>query len=203
MNSNAADFTRGRILGPLLRFMVPVLLAMLLQDLYGAVDLLIVGRFAATSDVSGVTTGAQIMSLVMNLAVNFSMGITILLGQQIGRGEREKGGEVIGAGIAFFAAVGLVLSAVMFLCAGRIAMIMHAPAEAFDKTVQYIRICGGGSAVVVAFNLIGSVFRGLGDSKTPLLAVGIACVINVIGDLVLVAGFGMGAMGAAIATVAA
>lgn len=199
----AADFTKGGILGPLMKFMIPVLLAMLLQDLYGAVDLLIVGRFATTADVSGVTTGAQIMSLVMNLAVNFSMGITILLGQQIGRGEREKGGKVIGAGIAFFCAIGLVISILMACFAGSIAGIMHAPAEAFDKTVQYIRICGGGSIVVVAFNLIGSVFRGLGDSRTPLVAVGIACVINIFGDLLLVAGLGMGAAGAAIATVGA
>ena len=197
------DFTQGKIVGPLIRFMIPVLLAMLLQDLYGAVDLLIVGRFATTADVSGVTTGAQIMSLVMNLAVNFSMGITILLGQQIGRGEREKGGEVIGAGIAFFTAVGLVLSILMAVFAGNIAGLMHAPAEAYDKTVQYIRICGAGSVVVIAFNLIGSIFRGLGDSQTPLIAVGIACVINIVGDLILVAGFGMGSAGAAIATVAA
>ena len=198
-----ADFTEGKILGPLFRFMIPVLLAMLLQDLYGAVDLLIVGRFAQTADVSGVTTGAQIMSLVMNMAVNLSMGITILLGQQIGRGEREKGGEVIGAGIVFFFIAGIFLSGLMLVFAGNISGIMHAPAQAFDKTVQYIRICGGGSVVVIAFNLIGSVFRGVGDSRTPLLAVGIACVINIVGDLLLVAGFGMGTAGAAIATVAA
>ena len=186
-----------------MKFMVPILLAMLLQDLYGAVDLLIVGRFAETADVSGVTTGAQIMSIVMNLAVNFSMGITILLGQQIGRGEREKGGKVIGAGIAFFFAIGVALSLIMLFGAERIAAIMQAPDEAFTQTVRYIRICGGGSVVVVAFNLIGSIFRGLGDSRTPLMAVAIACVFNVAGDLLLVAGLGMGSAGAAIATVAA
>ena len=201
--SKVADFTKGKILGPLVIFMIPILLAMLLQDLYGAVDLLIVGRFGQTADVSGVTTGAQIMSLVMNLAVNLSMGITILLGQQIGRGEREKGGGVIGAGIAFFCAVGMVLSIVMFAFAGNIASMMHAPKEAFHQTEQYLRICGGGSLVVVAFNLIGSIFRGLGDSRTPLIAVGIACVMNIAGDLILVAGFGMGAAGAAAATVTA
>ncbi len=198
-----ADFTRGGILGPLVSFMIPILLAMLLQDLYGAVDLLVVGRFAQTADVSGVTTGAQIMSLVMNFAVNFSMGITILLGQQIGRGEREKGGRVIGAGIMLFFVIGIILSVIMLVFAGNVAGIMRAPKEAFDKTVQYIMICGGGSIVVIAFNLIGSIFRGLGDSKTPLLAVGIACVINIFGDLILVAGFHLGAAGAAIATVAA
>ena len=197
------DFTKGRILGPLMRFMFPVLLAMLLQDLYGAVDLFIVGRFAQTADVSGVTTGAQIMSLVMNLAVGFSMGVTILLGQQIGRGEREQGGKVIGAGVAFFLIIGAVTSVVMALLAPAIARVMQAPEEAFEQTAQYIRICGGGAVVVIAFNLIGSVFRGLGDSGTPLMTVAIACVFNIIGDLVLVAGLGMGAAGAAVATVAA
>ena len=199
----ATDFTSGKILSPLLKFMIPILLAMLLQDLYGAVDLLIVGRFAQTADVSGVTTGAQIMSVVMNLAINFSMGITILLGQQIGRREREKGGEVIGAGIALFFVVGIVLSVLMIFFSRGIAGIMRAPEEAFDKTVQYITICGGGSIIVIAFNLIGSIFRGVGDSRTPLIAVGIACVINIFGDLLLVAVFGMGAAGAAIATVGA
>ena len=201
--NKTADFTKGNILGSLVRFMIPVFLAMLLQDLYGAVDLLIVGRFATTADVSGVTTGAQIMSMVMNMAINFSMGITILLGQQIGRGESEKGGQVIGAGIMFFFLVGSALSILMLVFSKDIAVIMHAPSEAFEKTVQYLRICGAGSIVVVAFNLIGSVFRGIGDSRTPLLAVGIACGINIFGDLLLVAGLGMGAAGAAIATVAA
>ena len=186
-----------------MRFMFPVLLAMLLQDLYGAVDLFIVGRFARTADVSGVTTGAQIMSLIMNLAVGFSMGITILLGQQIGRGEKEKGGKVIGAGVAFFFLIGIATSVMMALLAPVIARVMHAPEEAFGQTVQYLRICGGGAVVVVAFNLIGSVFRGLGDTRTPLMTVAIACVFNIIGDLTLVAGFKMGAAGAAIATVAA
>ena len=197
------DFTKGNILGPLMRFMFPVLLAMLLQDLYGAVDLFIVGRFAQTADVSGVTTGAQIMSLIMNLAVGFSMGITILLGQQIGREEREQGGKVIGAGIAFFFLIGIAASVMMAILAPVIAGVMNAPEEAFDQTVQYIRICGGGAVVVVAFNLIGSVFRGLGDSGTPLMTVAIACVFNIIGDLALVAGCKMGAAGAAVATVAA
>ena len=201
--NKTADFTQGNILSSLVRFMIPVFLAMLLQDLYGAVDLLIVGRFATTADVSGVTTGAQIMNMIMSMAINFSMGITILLGQQIGRGEHEKCGEVIGAGIAYFSAIGIVLSVLMLAFANHIAVIMHAPAEAFEKTVQYMRICGAGSIVVVAFNLIGSIFRGIGDSRTPLVAVGIACVINILGDLLLVAGFGMGAGGAAIATVAA
>lgn len=190
-------------MGPLMRFMFPVLLAMLLQDLYGAVDLFIVGRFAETADVSGVTTGAQIMSLIMNLAVGFSMGITILLGQQIGRGEREKGGKVIGAGIAFFFIIGTALSVIMVALAPVISGVMNAPAEAFRQTVQYLRICGGGAIVVVMFNLIGSVFRGLGDSRTPLMTVAIACVFNIIGDLALVAGLKMGAAGAAVATVAA
>ena len=202
-NNKKSDFTKGRILPLLIRFMLPVLLAMLLQDLYGAVDLLIVGRFAQTTDVSGVTTGAQIMSVVMNLAVNLSMGITILLGQQIGRGEREKCGEVIGAGIVYFILIGIGLSVLMFFFSGQIALLMRAPEEAFENTTQYIRICGSGALVVISFNLIGSIFRGIGDSKTPLIAVGIACAINIIGDLILVAGFGLGAAGAAIATVGA
>jgi putative MATE family efflux protein len=201
--SNGSDFTQGKILGPLLKFALPVMAAIFLQDMYGAVDLLIVGRFASSVDVSGVSTGSQIMISFTHLVVNFAIGITVLLGQQIGRGEREKGGRVIGAGIVFFAIIGAVLSAVMFFFAEPISRYMQAPEEAFENTVTYIRICGGGSLIMIAYNLIGCIFRGLGDSRTPLIAVLLACGFNVAGDLILVGVFGMGSKGAAIATVAA
>ena len=196
-------FVQGKILQPLIVFALPVLFALFLQAMYGAVDLLIVGKFASPADVSAVSTGSQIMMTLTNLVSSFAMGTTILLGQQIGCGERKNGGRTVGTAIVMFAVLAVAMTAVLVLLAPQISSIMNAPAEAFAKTVSYVRICGAGMLVIVAYNLIGCIFRGLGDSRTPLLTVAIACVCNIAGDLLLCAGLGLGTAGAAIATVAA
>ncbi len=197
------NFTSGPILGPLLKFALPVLLALVLQAMYGAVDLYVVGKFGSSADISAVSTGSQIMTTITGMISAFSMGTTILLGQQIGMGRGKEGGKTVGASILLFAAVGVVITALTVAGAGMLASVMHAPKEAFAKTANYIRICGAGSLVIISYNLIGSVFRGIGDSKTPLITVAIACVVNILGDLLFCAGFGMGTEGAAIATVLA
>ncbi len=197
------NFTEGPILGPLLRFAIPVLFALFLQSLYGAVDLMIVGKFAMPADVSGVSTGSQIMMTLTNLVSSLSMGMTVFLGQKIGEKKADEGGAIVANGIMLFFSIGLLLTILIPVFASGLASIMNAPEEAFDLTVAYIRICGLGVIVIIAYNLIGSIFRGLGDSMTPLVTVLIACVCNIIGDLVLVAGFHMGTKGAAIATVGA
>ncbi len=195
------DFTEGKILSPLISFAFPVLLALFLQALYGAVDLLVVGRYAETADVSAVATGSQIMHTVTFVLVGISMGITILLGQKIGEKKTDEAGRVIGSGICLFAVLAVVVTVLMVGFAGFMAKIMHAPDEAFSETVDYIRICSAGTVFITAFNVLGSIFRGIGNSKMPLITVAIACVTNIVGDLVLVAVFGMGAAGAALATV--
>lgn len=195
------SFTEGKILQPLILFAFPVLLALFLQAMYGAVDLLIVGKFASSVDVSAVSTGSQIMTTLTNLISSFAMGTTILLGQQIGSGKREEGGRTVGTAILLFAGIAIILSILMVIGSPQISQLMNAPEEAFQKTVNYIRICGGGMLVIVAYNLIGCIFRGLGDSRTPLITVAIACVFNIAGDLILCAIFHMGTEGAAIATV--
>ena len=195
------SFTEGKIMQPLILFAFPVLLALFLQAMYGAVDLLIVGKFASSADVSAVSTGSQIMTTLTNLISSFAMGTTILLGQQIGRGKREEGGRTVGTAIVLFAGIAVVMSVIMVIFAPQISGLMNAPEEAFGKTVDYIRICGGGMLVIVAYNLIGCIFRGLGDSKTPLITVFIACIFNIAGDLLLCAVFDLGTVGAAIATV--
>lgn len=198
---NNTSFTEGRILKPLILFAFPVLAALFLQAMYGAVDLLIVGKFASSADVSAVSTGSQIMTTLTNLVSSFAMGTTILLGQQIGSGHRKEGGRTVGTSICMFAVIALVMSLLLVIFAPQVSRVMNAPAEAFDKTVNYIRICGGGMLVIVAYNLIGCIFRGLGDSKTPLVTVAIACFFNIAGDLILCAVFHLGTEGAAAATV--
>ena len=194
-------FTQGKILKPLILFALPVLLALFLQAMYGAVDLLIVGKFASSADVSAVSTGSQIMMTLTNLVSSFAMGTTVLLGQQIGCGERKQGGRTVGTAIVMFTVIALVMTAVLVIFAPQVSSIMNAPEEAFDKTVAYVRICGGGMLVIVAYNLIGCIFRGIGDSRTPLFTVAVACVFNIAVDLILCAGFKMGTSGAAFATV--
>ncbi len=197
------NFTAGRIAGPLIRFAVPVLLAMLLQSLYSAVDMAIVGKFATSRDVSAVATGGGMMWTVMSIIMGLSMGITILLGQAIGRGDRDSAGDIVGSGICFFFVMSLVLTVVMMFVSRPFAVLMNAPKEAFEQTVAYTRICAAGILFITGYNVVGSVFRGMGDSKTPLLTVAIATVFNIAGDLLLVAVFKMGAAGAAYATIAA
>ena len=202
-SQTSSSFTEGGILLPLIRFALPVLLALFLQAMYGAVDLLVVGKFASSADVSAVSTGSQLLATITSVIASFSMGTTIILGQQIGRGEGSKGGDTIGASIVLFAIIGVLLSAFMILGAPLLANIMNAPEEAFSQTVAYIRICGVGILVIIAYNMIGSIFRGIGDSTTPLITVSIACICNIAGDLFLVDVCHLGAAGAAIATVGA
>ncbi len=197
------SFTQGKILKPLILFAIPVLFALFLQAMYGAVDLLIVGKFATSADVSAVSTGSQIMMTLTNLVSSFAMGTTILLGQQLGSGKRKEGGRTVGTAIVMFMIIAVIASILLVIFASQVSAVMNAPQEAFDKTVSYVRICGGGMIVIVTYNLIGCIFRGLGDSRTPLLTVAIACVCNIAGDLLFCAVMGMGTSGAAIATVLA
>ena len=198
------EFTEGRIFAPLIRFALPVLFALFLQTMYGAVDLLVVGQFGgdlADVYVSAVSTGSQIMMTLTFMVTGLAMGLTVYVGRKIGAGQKEEAGKVIASGIWLFGVISIVLTVAMVAASPTLARLMLAPAEAFDDTVSYILICSAGTVFIVAYNLIGSIFRGIGDSKIPLLTVSIACVLNIAGDLLLVAVFHMGAAGAAFATV--
>jgi len=195
------NFTTGKIFAPLVRFALPVLLALFLQTMYGAVDLLVVGQFATAADVSAVSTGSMVMQTVTVVITSLSMGLTVLVGRKIGEGLKQEAGSIIGSGIWLFGILALAVSAVMVFAAPATARLMHAPEEAFSRTVSYILICSAGSVFIVAYNLVGSIFRGIGDSTMPLITVAIACVLNIAGDLLLVAVFQLGTAGAAIATV--
>ena len=197
------SFLEGPILPALLRFSLPILLTLVLQALYGAVDLWAVGEFAATADISAVATGSQTMQIIIGLVTGLSMGTTVLLGHSIGRGDDEGAARAIGTSIRIFAILGIALSVAMIFAADPIAALMNAPESAYRQTVDYIRICGGGTVFIVAYNLVSAIFRGLGDSRSPLIFVSVACVINIGGDIILIDFFHMGAAGAAIATVAA
>ena len=195
------DFTQGSILKKLALFMLPILGALVLQAAYGAVDLLVVGRFGSTSGLSAVSTGSQVLNLVTFVVTQFAMGITVLIARYLGEKKPEQIGSVIGGAVVVFAVISAALFIVMVVFARPISILMQAPTEALDLTTSYVRICGSGIFFIVAYNLMAAIFRGLGDSKSPLLFVLVACIVNIFGDLFLVAGLHLDAAGAALATV--
>ncbi len=201
--SKVSNFTEGKIFSPLIKFIVPILLTLFLQSMYGAVDLLIVGQFGNAADVSAVSTGSQVMTAITVIITGLTMGVTILIGQKLGEKKPNEAGYVVGSGLCIFAILAIIITVFGVSFAGTISKFMHAPAEAFDKTVNYVRICSGGAVFIIGYNIIGGIFRGLGDSKTPLITVVIACTLNIIGDLIFVGVFNMGVIGVAYATIMA
>lgn len=202
-NSLSGDFTQGSIAGKLLKFMLPVLGALVLQAMYGAVDLLVVGQFGSNAGISAVATGSNIINLVTFVITGLTMGVTVLISRYLGENRNERIGKVIGGAICFFIAFGLVIMILLLVFAPALVSLLNSPQEAYDLAVSYVRICGGGIVFVIAYNVISGVFRGLGNSRLPLIFVAIACVTNIVGDLLFVAVFHMDVAGAALATVLA
>ena len=198
-----SDFTQGSILSKLIPFMMPILGALILQAAYGAVDLLVVGRFGSTSGLSAVSTGSQVINLATFVITQLAMGITVLIARFIGEKRPERISSLIGGAAVIFVIISCVLFVVMVCFANQISVLMQTPAEAVSLTSVYVRICGAGIFFIVAYNVLAAIFRGLGDSKSPLIFVAAACVINIIGDLIFVAVLDMDAAGAAAATVLA
>ena len=199
--SQKQTFTEGKIYGPLVRFMLPLLFANFLQALYSAGDMLIIGLFGTTGDVSAVSTGSGIVDMVRTILAGLSIGITVLLGQKLGKGKPGEAGQVVGTGVWSFGILGLVLTALLFIPAPLWSRLMQAPEEAYRSTVLYIRICALGTLFVAWYNVLGAIFRGVGDSKTPLIIVSVSFVLNFLADMILVGHFKLGAGGSAITNV--
>ena len=174
-----------------------------MQAAYGAVDLLVVGQFGSTAGLSAVSTGSQILNLVTFVATQLAMGVTVLIARYLGEKRPEQIGAILGGAAVVFTILSVGIFILLVGFARPISVLMQAPEEAIDLTASYVRICGGGIFFIVAYNLLSAIFRGLGDSRSPLIFVLVACIVNIAGDLLLVAVFGMDAADAAIATVAA
>ncbi len=177
MTNDKADFTQGNILKKLVAFMLPVLGALILQAAYGAVDLLVVGHFGSTSGLSAVSTGSQVLNLVTFAVTQLAMGITVLIARYLGEKRPRYIGPAIGGGAVVFAVISVVLFLIMVGLARPIAVLMQAPAEAVSLTASYVRICGAGIFFIVAYNVLAAIFRGLGDSSSPLLFVLVGAAI--------------------------
>lgn len=202
-NKEEVSFTEGSIFNSLIRFALPVLGALVLQAAYGAVDLLVVGRFGDATSISAVGTGSAFTQMITYIITSLAMGATITIGHHVGEQQPKKTGDAVGTTIILFIILGIVLTVVLEIFAGNIAAILQVPDEAFNKAVLYIRICSGGIIVIIAYNVISSILRGFGNAHLPFIFVSIACVVNIAGDLLLVGVFNLDVVGAAIATVGA
>ena len=202
-NKQELSFTEGPVFGALIRFALPVLGALILQAAYGAVDLLIVGQFGDAASISAVGTGSAFMQMVTFVITSLAMGSTVIIGQHIGEKKPKAAGDAVGTTIILFAALGVILTILLEICAGNIAGLLQVPAESVEKTILYIRICSAGIVVIIAYNVISGILRGVGNAKLPFIFVGIACIVNIIGDLLCVGVLHMDVAGAALATVMA
>lgn len=201
--ARSGDFLSGPILPPLLRFAFPLMLSLFLQAFYGGVDLAVVGQFSPTESASAVATGSQVMQVLTCLITGLTMGVTVLLGKSIGAGDHRNAGLLVVSQIKLFTGVACLLTVLMLGFAPQVAVFLNVPQPAMAETIRYIRICSAGILFITAYNGISGIFRGMGNSRSPFLFVLIACLVNVVLDLVLVGGLGMNASGAALATVLA
>lgn len=202
-NENELSFVEGPVFGALIKFALPVLGALILQAAYGAVDLMVVGQFGDASSISAVGTGSTFMQMVTFVITSLAMGSTVIIGQHIGEDIPKKAGDAVGTTIVLFAIVGIILTILLELGAGGLMTLLQVPEASYDKAVTYVRICSGGILIIIAYNVISGILRGVGNANLPFIFVGIACVVNIIGDFLFVAVLHMDAAGAALATVLA
>lgn len=200
-NANKKSFTEGPVTFSLIMFALPVLGALILQAAYGAVDLLVVGWFGDAASIAAVGTASAFMQMVTFIISGLAMGVTVVIGHYIGEGRGDAAGDAVGAAVVLFVIVGLAATIAFEIFAGEIASLLNVPPESHAKAVVYLRICGGGTLVIIFYNVISAVMRGAGDANLPLLFVGVACAVNVAGDLLLTGLMGMDVAGVAIATV--
>lgn len=201
--SSQSSFLSGPILSPLIRFALPLMLSLLLQAFYGGVDLAVVGKFSPTASVSAVATGSQVMQSITSIITGLTMGVTVLVGKAMGSRESQQAGQVVCSQIRLFTLVAAVLTGAMLLLAPQAARLMNVPEAAMSEAVAYIRICSAGIVFITAYNGISGIFRGVGNSRSPFLFVLIACLVNVVLDVLFVGVFRLHAAGAALATIIA
>ncbi len=203
LSQNKNLLTDGHLYPALIQFTIPFFLSSLLQNLYGTVDLLVIGNFSAKSTVSAVATGSQVMSLVTFFLLGLTTGATVLIGQFLGAKNYRTVAEVIGNSVFVFGGISFLMTGMFLFLHPSILKLLNIPAQAEAAANTYTLICILGIPLIVGYNTVCAILRGMGDSKSPLAFVSVACVVNVAGDLLLSGLFRMGAAGVALSTVAA
>lgn len=194
------DLTSGSVWKNIVYFSLPYLLSYFLQTLYGLADLFIVGQFDGVASTTAVSIGSQAMHMLTVMIVGLAMGTTVNIGRAVGARDTKKASKVVGNTMVLFIGVSVVLAVVLLLLVRPIVNVMSTPAEAVEGTVRYLTICFIGIPFITAYNVIASIFRGLGDSKSPMYFIAIACVANIALDYIFIGAFHMGPEGAALGT---
>lgn len=195
------DLTQGSVTRLLLIFAFPLLCSNLLQTFYNMVDMIVIGQFVGREGLSAVSIGGDVLHFLTFLVMGFSNAGQVILSQYIGAGNRDRIRGTIGTmfTVTFISAVGLTI--VCYLGLDAFLHAMNTPAECFDYARQYGLTCVLGLVFIYGYNLVSAILRGMGDSKHPFIFIAVATVVNLVLDLVFVAGLGMGPFGAALATV--
>lgn len=194
------NLTNGNVFKNIILFSLPYLLSYFLQTLYGMADLFIVGQFDSVASTTAVSIGSQVMHMLTVMIVGLAMGTTVTIAQAVGAGEHKKASESTGNTVTLFMIVAIVLMIVLLLLARPIVGLMSTPAEAVEGTVKYLTICFIGIPFITAYNIISSIFRGMGDSKSPMYFIAVACLANIVLDYVFIGGLQLGPAGAALGT---
>lgn len=194
------DLTSGSVWKNIVYFSLPYLLSYFLQTLYGLADLFIVGQFDGVASTTAVSIGSQVMHMLTVMIVGLAMGTTVNIGRAVGARDSQKASKVVGNTTVLFVGVSVVLAVVLLVLVQPIVRVMSTPAEAVEGTARYLTICFIGIPFITAYNVIASIFRGLGDSKSPMYFIAVACVANIALDYLFIGALHMGPAGAALGT---
>ena len=194
------DLTSGSVWKNIVYFSLPYLLSYFLQTLYGLADLFIVGQFDGVASTTAVSIGSQVMHMLTVMIVGLAMGTTVNIGRAVGARDSQKASKEVGNTTVLFVGVSVVLAVVLLVLVQPIVRVMSTPAEAVEGTVRYLTICFIGIPFITAYNVIASIFRGLGDSKSPMYFIAVACVANIALDYLFIGALHMGPAGAALGT---
>lgn len=197
---NGKNLTQGSILGNIMTFSLPYMLAYFLQILYGLADLFVIGQYCGVDSTTSVSNGAQVMYMITVVLIGLAMGTTVLTARSIGAKDFVRARVVIGNTVTMFAIIAIVLMIALLCLRDWIIGVMDTPFEAIEGMKHYLTICFIGIPFIIAYNIIASILRGLGDSKSPMYFVAVACVVNIILDYVFIGTLRLGAMGAALGT---
>lgn len=199
MNKN--DLTEGSILKSLILFAVPFLLANVLQSLYGAVDLFVVGKYCGAESVAAVSTGTQVTQIITSLISGLTLGSTIVIGKYMGCKDYTQVKKTIGTTLSLFFFVAIGLTYLMLFFEAPLLTLLKTPKESFELTMEYVAVCAWGIIFICGYNAISAILRGYGDSKSPLYFVAVSCAVNVVLDFIFVKYFHLNVRGTALATI--
>ena len=194
------NLTTGSVFKNILFFSLPYLLSYFLQTLYGMADLFIIGQFEGVASTTAVSIGSQVMHMLTVMIVGLAMGSTVSIGQAVGAGDRKKAASGIGNTVTLFMCLSVVLTVALLVFVRPVVTIMSTPEAAVPGTVEYLTICFIGIPFITAYNIISSIFRGLGDSKSPMYFIAVACVANIALDYLFMGALHLGPSGAALGT---